>query len=128
MYKTIDIIKLCDIIGLYINGYSYTDLYNIGYTTSQYHLTKLKLNRDRSTASKLGWTKDDGTRKGIIINSLPDWNVIPHPKGMLGKHHTEETKKKISKKGPLHPMWKGGTSQNHFRDYNWDKIRLDIYK
>jgi len=35
-----------------------------------------------------------------------------HPKGMLGKHHTEETKRKrsTSELGPKNPAWKGGKS------------------
>jgi hypothetical protein len=129
MYKTVDIVKLCDIIGLYLNGYTMKELQIIGYTSAQYHLTKLKLTRNKSLSAKLGWKKDNnGERKIIIIRSLPDWNKFPHPRGMLGKHHTDEVKRKISRRGENHPMWHGGSSQNRFRGYDWPSIRLDIYK
>lgn len=41
------------------------------------------------------------------------WKRIGHPKGMLGKHHSEETKKKMSlaRQGNGNANWKGGLTK-----------------
>ena len=41
------------------------------------------------------------------------WKIIGHPKGMQGKHHSEETKKKMSeaRQGKQNANWEGGLTE-----------------
>jgi hypothetical protein len=55
------------------------------------------------------------------------WKDHPHPKGMLGKKHSEATKKKFKARPPrfgvVAPAWKGGT-----QGYWSDVARRTVFK
>jgi len=70
--------------------------------------------------------------RATMRKALKDnWKKHPHPRGMLGKKHSEATKKKFkaarkSKVGVLAPSWKGGT-QTYWSDVA-RKIVFKTYK
>jgi hypothetical protein len=91
--------------------------------------------------------KMSNSHKGLIGNNKgKHWKVkdsskmgkdkIGHPSGMLGKHHTDEARRKIGLSrvgilGKLHPSWKGGLTPLMKSIRNNDKYkawRLSIFE
>jgi hypothetical protein len=95
--------------------------------------TKKKISQSNRRWNK-GLTKevDDRLRKQSDTLSK-HWQNTPHPKGMLGKHHTEETKKKMSnnRKGDLNAHWKGGLTSEYYLHHTspeWNNRRKECYQ
>lgn len=72
------------------------------------------------------------TRKRLIkIGVIPNNGFkIGHCSGTTGKKFTQEHKDKISlsQKGDKSRFWRGGHKYYRLHDYNWTKIRKEIYK
>jgi len=86
--------------------------------TSENNPMKIGKYREKSINSLKEYYKTHNSwNKGIN-----QWSGGNHPRGMLGKHHTEEVKDNISKNlsGDKGPNWLGGISFEPY-DYNFNK-------
>lgn len=74
--------------------------------------------------------------KGRKLSEITKQKISEAHKGNkynLGKHHSEETKRKIglTKKGAKNPQWKGGISPENdkrTKTFEWNIIRKQVYK
>ena len=95
--------------------------------------TKRKMRLNNGLWNK-GLTKEIDERvKKQSIALTEHWQVTPHPKGMLGKQHSFETKKKMSnhRQRELNAHWKGGVTAEynlHHNNPEWAKRRLECYQ
>jgi hypothetical protein len=94
------------------------------YHTSE---TKAKMSVNHGRWNK-GLTRDSDVRVQKQSLSLSQhWQRAPHPKGMLGKQHTQKTKQLMAlhRTGSQNANWKGGITEsvrlfrksNHYQDW-----------
>lgn len=81
-----------------------------------------------------GLTKEDNASLKRQSESLSKhWKEAGHPKGLLGKHHSEETKRKMSlaRQGSKNANWRGGLTElikgirRSPKFYQWRKAVLE---
>lgn len=101
--------------------------------------TKIKISRGRREWLKSHEHPSKGklvskeTRARIASRVSEHWKTVGHPKGMLGKHHSAETKRKMSlaRRGSDHWNWKGGLKALVYgirassEYYQWKKAVLE---
>ena len=58
------------------------------------------------------------------------WKEHGHPRGMLGKTHTPEVRKRLSEthKGNRNSNWQGGISKNPYKDTFTKQLKREVYE